>query len=198
MPPRHCSPIYACSRSISGRTIRTRTWWSKRPRRSRSRPSRPKTIAVATELGNLSLALRSIATEDGADKVAAYSHTWDSEATHLSDPPDLHAEEPAPPPKPEGEPAQGVGGARRRRQGPGIPEGAEMMRATTIVLALAAALMLPRRPRPRPRPADKATGLVPAASVARSTSPSTRASSSICRSRSAACSSPIRRSPTSR
>ncbi len=57
-------------------------------------PKQAEAIAVATELGNLSLALRSIATDDGADKVAAYSHTWDSEATHLTDPPDLHAEEP--------------------------------------------------------------------------------------------------------
>jgi pilus assembly protein CpaB len=58
-------------------------------------PKQAETIAVSTELGNLSLALRSIATGD--DKVVPYSQTWDSEATHLTEPPDMHREPPPPP-----------------------------------------------------------------------------------------------------
>jgi pilus assembly protein CpaB len=63
-------------------------------------PKQAETIAVATELGNLSLSLRSLASTDGAgDGTPAYSHTWDSEATHLIGPPDLHQNDPTPPPK---------------------------------------------------------------------------------------------------
>jgi pilus assembly protein CpaB len=50
-------------------------------------PKQAETIAVATELGNLSLSLRSLAHGDGTDS-AQYSHTWDSDATHLIGPPD--------------------------------------------------------------------------------------------------------------
>jgi pilus assembly protein CpaB len=62
-------------------------------------PKQAETIAVATDLGNLSLALRSVATDDAADKVPPHSHTWDSEATQLNEPPDMIHEETAPPPK---------------------------------------------------------------------------------------------------
>ena len=50
-------------------------------------PKQAEAIAVATDLGNLSLSLRSIWTAD-AEGLPAYSHTWDSEATHLIGPPD--------------------------------------------------------------------------------------------------------------
>jgi pilus assembly protein CpaB len=60
-------------------------------------PKQAETVAVATQLGNLSLALRSIATADGTDKIAPHSQTWDSEATRLTEPPDMHRDEPAPP-----------------------------------------------------------------------------------------------------
>jgi len=60
-------------------------------------PKQAETVAVATELGNLSLALRSVGRVDG-DQPAPYSHTWDSEATHLIDPPDQQAPTSAPAP----------------------------------------------------------------------------------------------------
>ena len=50
-------------------------------------PKQAETIAVATELGNLSLSLRSLARGDGTDTTPPFSHTWDTEATHLQGPP---------------------------------------------------------------------------------------------------------------
>ncbi|MGH7088740.1 MAG: Flp pilus assembly protein CpaB [Stellaceae bacterium] len=50
-------------------------------------PKEAETVAVATELGNLSLSLRSLAKGDAADQLPPYSHTWDSDATHLMNPP---------------------------------------------------------------------------------------------------------------
>jgi pilus assembly protein CpaB len=50
-------------------------------------PKQAEAIAVATDLGNLSLSLRSIGTAE-AENLPPYSHTWDSEATHLIGPPD--------------------------------------------------------------------------------------------------------------
>lgn len=61
-------------------------------------PKQAETIAVATELGNLSLSLRSIATGDARDQTVAFSHTWDSEATHLLGPPESHDNQPSKPP----------------------------------------------------------------------------------------------------
>ena len=61
-------------------------------------PKQAETIAVATELGNLSLSLRSIAHGEMADS-AQFSHTWDTDATHLIEPPDMGPKElPAPAP----------------------------------------------------------------------------------------------------
>jgi pilus assembly protein CpaB len=62
-------------------------------------PKQAEVIAVATELGNLSLALRSVGRIDG-DQPAPYSHTWDSEATHLIGPPEESAPGPTPGPAP--------------------------------------------------------------------------------------------------
>jgi pilus assembly protein CpaB len=62
-------------------------------------PKQAETIAVATELGNLSLSLRSVGRTDG-DQPAPYSHTWDSEATHLIDPPEAQAPQQGPAPAP--------------------------------------------------------------------------------------------------
>jgi pilus assembly protein CpaB len=59
-------------------------------------PKQAETIAVATELGNLSLSLRSLASGDGADQMPPYSHTWDSEATHLLAPPESRDKSPEP------------------------------------------------------------------------------------------------------
>ncbi|HUK60166.1 MAG TPA: Flp pilus assembly protein CpaB [Stellaceae bacterium] len=56
-------------------------------------PKQAETIAVAIELGSLSLSLRSLAHGDTPDSVQ-YSHTWDSDATHLIDMPEQ--KEPAP------------------------------------------------------------------------------------------------------
>ncbi|HXQ51181.1 MAG TPA: Flp pilus assembly protein CpaB [Stellaceae bacterium] len=53
-------------------------------------PKQAETIAVATELGNLSLSLRSLPHGDGNDQPQPFSHTWDSEATHLLGPPEAH------------------------------------------------------------------------------------------------------------
>lgn len=58
-------------------------------------PKQAETIAVATELGNLSLSLRSLAHGEAGD-AAQYSHTWDSDATHLIGPPEAPKEAPAP------------------------------------------------------------------------------------------------------
>jgi pilus assembly protein CpaB len=55
-------------------------------------PKQAETIAVATELGTLSLSLRSLAHGEIADS-AEYSHTWDSEATHLIDMPEAPRKE---------------------------------------------------------------------------------------------------------
>jgi pilus assembly protein CpaB len=51
-------------------------------------PKQAETIAVATELGNLSLSLRSLSRGEGGDQPPPFSHTWDSEATHLLGPPE--------------------------------------------------------------------------------------------------------------
>ncbi len=58
-------------------------------------PKQAETIAVATELGSLSLSLRSLAHGDTPDSVQ-YSHTWDSDATHLIDVPETPQKEPTP------------------------------------------------------------------------------------------------------
>jgi len=58
-------------------------------------PKQAETIAVATELGNLSLSLRSLARGDG--DAPQFSHTWDSDATHLIGPPDEAPKEPQAP-----------------------------------------------------------------------------------------------------
>jgi pilus assembly protein CpaB len=71
-------------------------------------PKQAETIAVATELGNLSLSLRSLAAGDAADDPKPFSHTWDSDATHLLGPPEsaqpaptpTQAQAPPPPPSP--------------------------------------------------------------------------------------------------
>lgn len=51
-------------------------------------PKQAEVIAVASELGRLSLSLRSLATVASKDPPAPkrYSHTWDSDATHLLPP----------------------------------------------------------------------------------------------------------------
>jgi pilus assembly protein CpaB len=49
-------------------------------------PKQAEVIAVATELGRLSLSLRSLATVASKDPPKRYSHTWDSDATHLLPP----------------------------------------------------------------------------------------------------------------
>jgi pilus assembly protein CpaB len=60
-------------------------------------PKEAETIAVATELGNLSLSLRSLARADGSEpQIAPFSHTWDSDATHIIAPPG--SKEQGPPP----------------------------------------------------------------------------------------------------
>lgn len=49
-------------------------------------PKQAETIAVSSQLGQLSLSLRSLAAAQGADAPQAadrFSHTWDSQATHL-------------------------------------------------------------------------------------------------------------------
>jgi pilus assembly protein CpaB len=50
-------------------------------------PKQAEAIAVATELGNLSLSLRSLARGEGTDAGHQHSQTWDSEATQLASPP---------------------------------------------------------------------------------------------------------------
>lgn len=60
-------------------------------------PKQAESLAVATELGNISLSLRSIGHGDGSDDRPALSSTWDSEATKLKPPPDVD------PPKPQAE-----------------------------------------------------------------------------------------------
>ncbi len=70
-------------------------------------PKQAETIAVATELGNLSLSLRSLAHGDTPDSTQ-YSHTWDSDATHLIDVPEAPQKE-APAPT-AAAPAPAVGG----------------------------------------------------------------------------------------
>jgi len=50
-------------------------------------PKQAETIAVATELGNLSLSLRSLGHNEGGETSHMYSHTWDTDATRLSAPP---------------------------------------------------------------------------------------------------------------
>ncbi len=49
-------------------------------------PKQAETIALATELGKLSLSLRSLARKDGVDTVQPLDHIWDTEATHLTPP----------------------------------------------------------------------------------------------------------------
>jgi pilus assembly protein CpaB len=51
-------------------------------------PKQAEKIALATELGTLSLSLRSLAKTDGTEvQPPAFSHTWDVDATHLLSPP---------------------------------------------------------------------------------------------------------------
>jgi pilus assembly protein CpaB len=59
-------------------------------------PKQAETIAVANDLGTLSLSLRSLAHGDVA-QAEQYSHTWDSDATHLIGPPDTNAKDQAKP-----------------------------------------------------------------------------------------------------
>jgi len=60
-------------------------------------PKQAEKIALATELGTLSLSLRSLAKEDGTDpQTAPFSHTWDVDATHILGPPG--AKDQGPPP----------------------------------------------------------------------------------------------------
>jgi pilus assembly protein CpaB len=49
-------------------------------------PKQAEVIAVATELGKLSLSLRSLAKATPDDTPKPFSHTWDSDATHLLPP----------------------------------------------------------------------------------------------------------------
>lgn len=58
-------------------------------------PKQAETIAVATELGTLSLSLRSLAHGDDSNQPAPFSHTWDTEATHLDAPPGTETRAPA-------------------------------------------------------------------------------------------------------
>ena len=95
--PRRRDPAHrtcACSRSTSGPTTRTRTWWSPRPRRSRSRRNRPRRSPSPPSSAICRSACAASPPTTARTRSRAYSHTWDSEATHLTDPPDLHAEEP--------------------------------------------------------------------------------------------------------
>jgi pilus assembly protein CpaB len=57
-------------------------------------PKQAEVVAVATDLGNLSLSLRSLARGKEAH-LPPFSHTWDSQATHLIAAPDANA---GPPP----------------------------------------------------------------------------------------------------
>ncbi len=50
-------------------------------------PKQAETIAVATDLGTLSLSLRSLGHGEGSDPLPAASQTWDSDATHILGPP---------------------------------------------------------------------------------------------------------------
>lgn len=60
-------------------------------------PKQAETIAVATELGNLSLSLRSLAKADGTDpQIPPFSHTWDVDATHILAPPGSKDQGPPP------------------------------------------------------------------------------------------------------
>ena len=68
-------------------------------------PKQAETIAVATELGNLSMSLRSLAKGDIADQLPPFSHTWDSEATHLFAPPGSNDVAKAPAATAQSEPA---------------------------------------------------------------------------------------------
>ena len=77
-----------------GRPARRRSEQGSRRRQDRDAEVTPKqaeTIAVATELGNLSLSLRSLGHRGRRRRAAPYSHTWDSEATHLIAPPESAA-----------------------------------------------------------------------------------------------------------
>jgi pilus assembly protein CpaB len=50
-------------------------------------PKQAETIAVATDLGTLSLSLRSLARADGTQpQLPPFSHTWDTQATHITYP----------------------------------------------------------------------------------------------------------------
>ncbi|HUZ75045.1 MAG TPA: Flp pilus assembly protein CpaB [Stellaceae bacterium] len=50
-------------------------------------PKQAEIIAVATDLGNLSLSLRSLARADGTmPSLPPFSHTWDTQATHITFP----------------------------------------------------------------------------------------------------------------
>ena len=59
-------------------------------------PKQAETIAVAADIGTLSLTLRSIGRSASGDTSHPFSHTWDNEATHLLPPPG------ADPSKPQG------------------------------------------------------------------------------------------------
>ncbi len=60
-------------------------------------PKQAETVAVAADLGNLSLSLRSLARADGSEPpIVPYSHTWDTDATHILAPPG--SKEQGPPP----------------------------------------------------------------------------------------------------
>ena len=60
-------------------------------------PKQAEKIALATELGTLSLSLRSLAKNDGTDpQTPPYSHTWDVDATHILAPPGSKDQGPPP------------------------------------------------------------------------------------------------------
>ena len=60
-------------------------------------PKQAEKIALATELGTLSLSLRSLAKDDGTDpQTAPFSHTWDVDATHILAPPGSKDQGPPP------------------------------------------------------------------------------------------------------
>ena len=50
-------------------------------------PKQAETIAVASELGNMTLSLRSLGHGEGSDPAPAASQTWDNDATHILGPP---------------------------------------------------------------------------------------------------------------
>lgn len=61
-------------------------------------PKQAETIAVASELGNLSLSLRSLGHGEGSDPAPAASQTWDYDATHILGPPGRTTKELGPAP----------------------------------------------------------------------------------------------------